>query len=109
MVQFRPDNPRALGKVEWSHRVLRNKIFFDMVTQTRSANTCVKNPTNYMKCFNNKKREELDWQFPFEVYFGRKSNELVPCGLPENRASPEVRKVSKPARNNFNRFKSSTL
>ena len=34
----------------------------------------------------------------------RKSNELVCCGWPENRGSPEVRKVSKPAKNDFNRF-----
>ena len=109
MVQFRPYNPRALGKVEWCHRVLRNKISFGMVNQTLSANTCVNNLTNYMKCFINEKREEVGWQFPFEVYFGRKSNELVRCSLPENRGSPEARKVSKPARNDFNRFKSSTL
>ena len=62
-----------------------------------------------MKCFINEKREEVGWPFPFEVYFGRKSNELVCCSLPENRGSPEARKVSKPDRNDFNRFKSSTL
>ena len=58
-----------------------------------------------MKCFNSETCEELGWQFPFEVYFGRKSNELVHCGLPENRGSPEVRKVSKPTRNDLNKFK----
>ena len=58
-----------------------------------------------MKCFNNKKREELGWQSPFEVYFGRQSNELVRCGLPENQGSPKVRKLSKPMKNDFNRFK----
>ena len=62
-----------------------------------------------MKCFNNKKREELGWQSPFEVYFGRQSNELVRCGLPENQGSPKVRKVSKPMKNDFNRFKTTLL
>ena len=62
-----------------------------MVTQTRSVR--VKNLPNYMKCLNNKKCAELGWQSPFEVYFGRKSNELVRCSLLENRGFPEVRKV----------------
>ena len=29
-----------------------------------------------MKCLNQEKREELGWQSAFEIYFGRKSNEL---------------------------------
>ena len=29
-----------------------------------------------MKCLNQEKREELDWQCAFEIYFGRKANEL---------------------------------
>ena len=62
-----------------------------MGTKTRSGTNQVKNLLNYMKYLNNKKREELGWQFPFEAYFGRKSNELVPCGLHENQGSPEVR------------------
>ena len=84
MVQSRPYNPKAQGKVVQPHRVLRNKISFDMVTQTRSGTKCVKDLPNYMKCLNNKKRKELGWQFPFEVFFRRKSNELVRSGLPEN-------------------------
>ena len=34
----------------------------------------------YAKYLNNRKREELGWRSAFEVYFGRKSNDLVPCG-----------------------------
>jgi len=34
----------------------------------------------YAKCLNNEKREALGWRSPFEVYYGRKSNELVNCG-----------------------------
>ena len=30
---------------------------------------------------NNEKREELGWESPFEIYFGRKSNELVNAEL----------------------------
>ena len=84
MVQSRPYNPRAQGKVEQSHRVLRSKMPFDMVTQTWSDTNWVKNLPNYMKCINNEKREELGWQTNFEVYIARKSNKLIRCGLPEN-------------------------
>ena len=105
MVQSRPYNPKAQGKVEWSHRVLRNKLYFDKVTQTWSGTNWVKNLPNYMKYLNIEKREELGWRSPFEVYFGRKRNELVRCGLPRNRSSQEVRKVSKPTKNDFNMFK----
>ena len=96
---------RAQGKVEWSLRVLRNKISFDMATQKRSRTNWVKNLPNYMKCLNNKKPEEIGWQFSFEVYFARKSKKLVRCGFHENQGSPEVRKVLKPTKNDFSRFK----
>ena len=33
-----------------------------------------------MKCLNTEKREELSWKSPFEIYFGRKANELVQDG-----------------------------
>ena len=75
-----------------------------MITQRRSGTNWVKNLPDYMKYLNNKKREELGWQSPSEVYFGRNINELVRCGLAENRGSPEVRKVSKPTKNDFNRY-----
>ena len=57
-----------------------------MDTQTWSGTNSVKNLPNFMKCLNNEKREvgEVSWQSPFEIYFGRKSNELVRCGLLEN-------------------------
>ena len=35
---------------------------------------------NYARCLNNEKCEELAWKSPFEIYFGRKSNELVKAG-----------------------------
>ena len=54
-----------------------------MVTQTPSGTNWVKNLPNYMKCLNNEKREKRGWQSPFKTCFGRKSNKLVGCGLPE--------------------------
>lgn len=44
----------------------------------------VKNLSEYAKCLNNEKREELGWRSPFEVYYGRKSNELLKCGIPKD-------------------------
>lgn len=36
----------------------------------------------YAKCLNNDNREKLCWRSAFEVYYGRKSNELVKFGVP---------------------------
>ena len=42
----------------------------------------VKELQDYAKCLNNEKREELAWKSPLEIYFGRKSYDLVnPGGL----------------------------
>ena len=71
-----------------------------MVAKTQSGTNQVRNLSNYTKCLNKE-----NWQSPFEVYFGRKNNELNCCGLPENRSSPEIRKVSKPTKDDFNKFK----
>ena len=30
-----------------------------------------------MKCLNHDKREELSWKSAFEIYYGRKANELI--------------------------------
>ena len=45
----------------------------------------VENLLEYSKCLNNDKHEELGCGSAFEVYCGRKSNELVKCGVPVNR------------------------
>ena len=37
MIRSRPYNPKAQGKVERSHRVLRNKINYDMVKQCKTG------------------------------------------------------------------------
>ena len=38
-----------------------------MVTQIRSVTNWIKNLPNYMKCLNNKKREDVGWLSPVEV------------------------------------------
>ena len=76
MIRSRPYNPKAQGKVERSHRVIRTKIRFDLMRQKKVGVNWVKSLPEYMKCINNEKREELGWKSPFEIYFERKSNEL---------------------------------
>ena len=104
MAQSRPYNPRAQGKVECSHRALRKKVAFGMLTQKRTGINWVKKLPNYMKFVNNEKREALGWQSPFEIYFGRKSNELAKCGVPERKGSPEIGIASKPTYNHMKRI-----
>ena len=70
MIQSRPYNPTAQGKVERSHHVLRKKIAFNMLNQKRTGTNWVRNLPNYTKCVNNEKRETLRLQSPFEIYFG---------------------------------------
>ena len=57
-----------------------------------------------MKCVSNEKRKALGRQSPFEIYFGRKDNELVKCGVPECTGSPEIGKASKPTDNDMKNF-----
>ena len=33
-----------------------------------------------MRCLHNEREEELSWKFPFEIYYGRKVNELMHDG-----------------------------
>ena len=105
MIQSRPYNPRAQGKVERSHRVLRKKIAFDMLNQKRTGTNWVKNLPNCMKCVNNDKGEALGWQSLFEISFGQKNNELVKCSVPERTGSPEIGKASKSTDNDIKNFK----
>ena len=100
MVRCRPYNPKAQGKVERSHRVLRGKIYYDMMSQKKTGVNWVKNLPDYMKCVNNEKREELAWKSPFEIYYGRKNNELLHDG---RSYTPNIETVSTagPTRDNF--------
>ena len=77
MTKSRACHPQPQGKVERSHRTLRKKINYDLVKQGRKGVNWVKNLLEYSKCLNNDKGEELGWRSAFEVYYGRKSNELV--------------------------------
>ena len=75
MIRSRPYNPKSQGKVERSHRVLRRKIYYDLVQQKKAGINWVK---NLLSCLNLEKRDKLGWKSPFEIYFGR--NELLSEG-----------------------------
>ena len=82
MICSRPYNPKILGKIESSHRELRNKLYYDMA---KLKNNWVENLPNYMRVLNELAREELGWQSPFEVYYGRKSNFVVKASYNTNK------------------------
>ena len=84
MIKSRPYNPKAQGKVERSHRVLRKKIYYDMSKMKKNRVNWVKNLPMYMKCLNNDKREELGWKNSFQVYYGRENNEILRPSLLSN-------------------------
>ena len=79
MTKSRPYHPQSQGKVEQSHRSLRRKITYDLLTQELAAVNWSKNLQKYAKCLNNEKREKLGWRSAFEVHFVRKSSELLQC------------------------------
>ena len=67
------------------------------MTQKKNGVNWVKNLQKYAKCLNNQKREALGWWSAFEVYFGRKSNELLKCCFPVLKQNePKYQPVLKP-------------
>lgn len=94
MIRCRPYNPKAQGKVERSHRVLRRKIYYDLMKQKKTGVNWVKSLPEYMKCLNHDKREELSWKSAFEIYFGRKANELVTEGEKKDKTIYTARTIA---------------
>ena len=81
MVRYRRYHPQFKGKGERSHRVLRNKIHYDMSREKKHGVNWAKELQDYARYLNNENREELTWKSPFEIYYGRKSYDLVNPGL----------------------------
>ena len=84
MIKLRLYNPKAQGKVERSHRVLRKTIYYDMIKMQKNKVNWVKNLPMYVKYLNNDKREELSWKNPFQLYYGLEINEILRTSLPSN-------------------------
>ena len=96
-----PYHPQAQGKVERSHKVLRRKIYYDLVRQKNTGVNWVENLRCYQRCLNNNKREELGWKSAFEVYYGRKSNELVKARHPPGTKQSWGEKLMPPSTSDF--------
>ena len=60
-----------------------------------------------MKCLNQKKREELGWKSAFEIYFGRKVNELKNEGKNHNKTI-HLAKTVRPSTKDFRNQKHNT-
>ena len=84
MIKLRLYNPKAQGKVERSHRVLRKTIYYDMIKMQKNKVNWVKNLPMYVKYLNNDKREELSWKNPFQLYYGLEINEILRASLRSN-------------------------
>ena len=70
-MQCRPYHPQTQDKVERSHLVLGQKIYYDMTRKRKHRINWAKQLPNYARSLNNEKREELGWKSPVEIYFGR--------------------------------------
>ena len=71
IINSRAYHPQSQGKVERSHRTIREKIRYDLLQQ--EANW-VKFLPEYQSILNDDTKLELGGKSPFEIYFGRKSN-----------------------------------
>ena len=71
-----------------------------MVKKRKHGINWAKQLPDYAKCLTNEKREEFGWKNPFEIYFRRKSSELVNAGLTyDGYVSVEV--ATKASKKNF--------
>ena len=70
MIYCRPYNPNAQGKVERSHRSLRQKIYHDLIQQKKTGVNWVKSLLDYMKCLNNEKKKDQDENLPLKFIMG---------------------------------------
>ena len=67
MIKSRPYHPQSQGKVERSHRRLREKIIYDMITLVKKGVNWASNLGSYSRILNEESKEELGWRSPFEV------------------------------------------
>ena len=93
MLHSRPYHPQSQGKVERSHRELRNKLHYDMMKLGNRGVNWVENLPNYMRVLNELAREELSWRSPFEIYYGRVSNNVKKASSKSIPKQPSVDKI----------------
>ena len=78
-IQSSPYHPQSQGKVERLHRQLKKMIKYDTIK--RGKLNWVNNLQLYTRKINDIPREELAWQSPFSVYFGRTKKYDIKCDL----------------------------
>ena len=69
IVNSRAYHTQSQGKVERSHRMLRDKIRYDIL---RRGSNWVENLSDYQGILNDEVKRELGGKSPFEIYFTRK-------------------------------------
>ena len=74
IINSRAYHSQSQGKVERSHRALREKIHNDLL---HSRTNWVKDLPEYQFLLNDEVKQELGGKSPFEIYYNRKSNYVV--------------------------------
>ena len=81
LIKSRPYHPQSQGKVERSHRRLRKRIMYDLVSLGKKGVNWAANLEDYNGILNEECKVELGWKCPFEMCYGRKSNQIVKPSL----------------------------
>ena len=103
MIKSRPYHPQSQGKVERSHRRLRTKIMYDLISLEKKGVNWASNLGSYNRILNEESKEEQGWKSPFEIYFGRKSNILVKAALEEEETDTDHCIIAAPKRKDYQR------
>ena len=69
-------SPQTQGKDERSHRTWKEKVKFDIVSNSADELNWVEYLPEYQKLYNESPHSSLGFLTPFEVYFGRHPNRL---------------------------------
>ena len=77
VIQSSPYHPQSQGKVERMHRALRKKLLYDLIHMKRQGVNWVSQLPKYAQVLNEDPKRPLGWMTPFEVYYGRKSNNIL--------------------------------
>ena len=102
MIKSRPYHPQSQGKVERSHRRLREKIKYDLIALGKKGVNWAKHLPDYNRVLNEESKEELGWKTPFQIYYGRGSNVLVKAPLNSEQSDDWHVVSSFPTQNDLN-------
>lgn len=91
-IQSAPYHSQSQGKVERMHRSLRKKMLYDLLNLEGEVNWVSHLPI-YARVLNEDPKKTLHWASPFEVCYGRKSNNIMP---PLDRDLAEVERETHP-------------